>query len=550
MVTKSSSTTLLSRFAQLFRESDAADGADTRQSEPAVPVAPSEPSLKERIARKKRNDAIKAKELNQLRAILESGRGIKRADFTDLISPSALVRTSGMGALERNSILDKIDGAEAHLENWWGTATTPAPVAPAPSQRGRTGASPQATAQAAASTAPAAFIDDMDLDFTAMLGDSEPEPGSPALRSGAAAVVEELPLSATEICLRDAALHHAEGEFSEARQLLADMLRDTSLTPEAAESLTFALFDVYRCTGQQDSFDALALDYANRVGRSPGEWFSLAETVIPADNEDAAPESSFSALARETTWQCPAILDRHTLADCISRNPASATLSFINWEALQHIDNAIAPAFAGQLKVWCENPVELHWTGLDALLAAVQMCKVSGDAARDAAWWLIHLDLLCIQQRDQAYEDLAMDYCVAFEVSPPSWQSAKCKLIQDNESPVSLDFASTAGTSNVEEAQPSYSPYASCELQGNLIGEARRALRALRAASASVGQITVSCSRLGRVDFNAASALVNWAASSDARGCQVQFIHLPRLVLVFFEMLGMQKVASLSSGAH
>jgi hypothetical protein len=52
------------------------------------------------------------------------------------------------------------------------------------------------------------------------------------------------------------------------------------------------------------------------------------------------------------------------------------------------------------------------------------------------------------------------------------------------------------------------------------------------------------------VDFNAASALLNWAVNSDARGCQVQFIHLPRLVLVFFEMLGMHKVASLSSGSH
>jgi hypothetical protein len=52
------------------------------------------------------------------------------------------------------------------------------------------------------------------------------------------------------------------------------------------------------------------------------------------------------------------------------------------------------------------------------------------------------------------------------------------------------------------------------------------------------------------VDFNAASAILNWAASSDARGCQVQFVCLPRLVLVFFEMLGMHKVASLSSGAN
>jgi ABC-type transporter Mla MlaB component len=537
MVTKSSSTTLLSRFAQLFRESDADDDSDSRQSESAVAEAPAEPSLKERMERKRRNDAIKVKELNQLRAILAGGRGIKRGDSADLASPSVLVRTSGMGALERNSILDKIDGAEAHLENWWGTSTAPAPLTTLPSQ-------------ARAAAAPAAFMDDMDLDFTDLPGKTEPEPVRPDLLPSAPAAVEEVPLSALEICLRDAALHHAEGEFNEALQLLAEMLQDTSLAPDAAESLTFALFDVYRCTGLQDRFDALALDYANRFGRSPGEWFSLAELAPHAVSESPAQESSFSELAQETTWRCPAILDKQGLADCTSRSPATATLSFINWEALQHIDNAIAPAFAGQLKIWCEHAVELHWKGLDALLAAVQMCKVSGDATRDAAWWLIHLDLLCIQQQPEAYEDMAMDYCIAFEVSPPSWQPAKCRLTTDNDFAVSSEFASTSGSKGFEESVASSSPYASCALQGNLTGEARRALRTLRAASGSVGQITVSCSRLGRVDFNAASALLNWAVNSDARGCQVQFIHLPRLVLVFFEMLGMHKVASLSSGSH
>jgi ABC-type transporter Mla MlaB component len=539
MVTKSSSTTLLTRFAQLFRESGADDDADSKDSAPAVAVAPAEPSLRQRLERKRRNDAIKVKEFKQLRAIIQGGRGIKRSPASYLASSSALVRTSGMGTLERNSILDKIDGAEAHLENWWGTNTTPVPIA-----------EPHAPVPHAAMQA--SFMDDMDLDFTDLQGEgeTEPEPVRPEPLHAAPSVLEEVPVSALETCMRDAALHHAEGEFTQAQQLLVEMLRDPSLAPGAAEALTFALFDVYRCTGQQDRFDTLAMDYANRFGRSPGEWFSLEDPAAVSDSGGAAQESAFSQLARETIWRCPAILDQHGLADCISRNPASAALSFINWEALQHIDNAIAPAFAGQLKIWCEEPVDLHWTGVDALLAAVQMCKFSGDAARDAAWWLIHLDLLCIQEQEQTYEDMAMEYCIAFEVSPPSWVPAKCKLNQDNDFAPSSVFATTSASKDVEEAVASRSPYATCELKGNLTGEARRAVRALRAASGSVGQLTVSCGHLGRVDFNAASAILNWAVNSDAKGCQVQFVQLPRLVLVFFEMLGMHKVASLSSGPH
>jgi ABC-type transporter Mla MlaB component len=548
MVTKSSSTRLLSRFTQLFRDPDAEHDPESRRSDLSVSVTQTEPSLKERLARKRLNDSIRAKEFNQLRTILRSGRGIKRTGFTDLASPSALVRTSGMGALERNSILDKIDGAEAHLEDWWGTTTMPAPVTTPPLQRTPSGA----TVQNRSSTTPAAFMDDMDLDFTDMLGAAtqEPERARTEPPQSAPAVVEEMVLSVLETCLRDAALHHAEGEFNEAQQLLEGMLTNATLEPEAAESLTFSLFDVYRVTGQQDRFDVLALDYANRYGRSPGEWFSLTELSAAASTGNAAPESSFSELARETMWRCPAILDKQGLADCISRSPATATNSFINWEALQHIDTALASALAKQLKIWCEHPIDLHWKGMQELLSAVQMCKVTGDVINDANWWLIHLDLLCIQQQAEAYEDMAMDYCVAFEVSPPSWQPPKCKLASDSNIAASSDFAATAASKDAEEIQSIQSPYATCELNGNLTGEARGALRALRAASSAVGQITVECSHLGRVDFNAASAILNWAVTSESRGCQVQFTNLPRLVLVFFEMLGMQKVARLSSSAH
>ena len=549
MVTKSSSTTLLSRFTHLFRESDADDDSHSRQSVPAVSLALAEPSLKDRLARKRRNDAIKLKELNQLRTILQAGRGIKRPNFTETATPSVLVRTSEVGTLERHSILDKIDGAEAHLENWWGTTTLPAPIATAPLERGQPVTGSQAP-MTPATGAPTAFIDDMDLDFTALAGATGQELTRPDPIRTVPMAIREVALTALESCLRDAALHHAEGEFSEAHQLLANMLRDSRLAPEAAESLTFALFDVYRCTGQQDRFDALALDYASRFGRSPGEWFSLAELAAPTSAMSEAQESHYGELAQESTWTCPAILDKHGLADCISRSPAADPVSFINWEALQHIDNSIASAFAGQLKHWCEQPVELHWAGMDALLAAVQMCKVSNDASRDAAWWLIHLELLRIQQQAEAYEDMALEYCIAFEVSPPGWQPAKCTLARVGDFPASTDFATTAAAGDFEEAVARHLPYANCELQGNLTGEARRALRTLRAASGACGHITVSCGQLGRVDFNAASAILNWAASSNARGCQVQFIHLPRLVRVFFEMLGLHKVASLSSGAN
>ena len=521
MVTKRSSTNLLSRFVQLFRESAADDGSDSRQPAPAVVPARTDIALKQLLRRRMRNDSIRATELNQLRSILQRGRAIGQRTLAEAPTPSQLMRTS---------ILDKIDGVEAHLAQWWGT-TLPAPVAP--------GLRAEPLQTPGSESAP--LDDDMDLDFTGLGALTGPESAPlPLAHPTPAAPAHAVP-SALDLCLREAAPHYANADFSAAYQLLSGLLRDPTVGPDAAEILTFALFDVYRCTGQQDPFDALALDYAKRFGRSPGEWFSLADTADTKQN----PQSPYDDTAAEAPWQCPNTLDRAALADCLSRNPAAAPHNHIHWEALQHIDNATAPELAAQIKAWCAQPVELHWTGLDALIACVQQSKARSDTELRATWWLLHLDLLRLQQRAQACEEMALDYCIALEVSPPDWQPTQCLLVQGTDFRHSCDFAATAPYGDFDESVASRTPYAVCDIQGHLTGDAGPTLRALRAASRNAGHITVSCSRLGRVDFDAASALIRWATASKAQGCQVQFTQLPRLVLVLLDMLGMANVAVL-----
>lgn len=527
MVTKSSSNKLLSKFAQLFREPKADDDSGSAQSAPTVASTGVEPSLKQLLKRKLRNDAIREMELNHLRTLIQDGKGFKQSSFLEAQTPSQLVR---------NSILDKIDGAEAHLEQWWGAATTLPPLTP-PSQPAPPNPVPE----------PVEFGDDLDLDFTGLGAIGEPEitPPEPELHNlPAPPILLDIVVSPLDQCLRDAAQHFADGDFRVAHDLLSEMLRQPTIGRDAAETLTFTLFEVYRCTGQQDRFDALALDYATRFGRSPAEWFSL------VDDSGQGVHSRLGEQPQESTWQCPAVLDLQALSDCKLRNPAKASICHINWEALQHIDSAMASELGQQLKSWSERPLELHWTGLDALLHCVQICKVSDDLADNAAWWRVHLELLRIQQRADAYEEMALDYCVAFEISPPSWQPALCRLVQDGDFKATSGFPSTLPAKDFDESMPSRTPYAVCEIQGHLTGDASHALRALRIATRKVNQITVSCGRLGRVDFDAASALISWATQTNAQGCHVQFTQLPRLVLVFLEMLGMNKVAELTASAH
>jgi ABC-type transporter Mla MlaB component len=539
MVTKRPTTTLLNKFTHLFRRSgsDNAGSADAGLSTRSPMPAESADSLKKLFKSKRRNDAMRVYELNHLRTIIRSGRGRGMQSHTLLEAALATpqTRNSGMGSLERSSLLKKIDGAEAHLEQWWGSGSGHAALSQ----------TPIAPAAATGSTLPDT-AEDLDLDFTGMSGLGA---DSSLIRYPASGPVpftdDEMALTPVDNGLRDAALLYAEGEFDAAESTLSMLLLDPALDSDATELLTFALFDVYRCAGLQERFDALALDYAGRFGRSPAEWFSYGDQALPLASVEQANQAMAQATTQRAFWMCPALLDAQALADCAAHPRDNSQICAIDWFALQHIDPVTATAFARQIATWCEKSENLQWLGVDCLMDALQMCRVSGKVPENEPWWLVELDMLCLLQQPQAFEELALEYCVAFEVSPPSWKPVACKLVHVGDAPEAVEFVATVPSLSFDSDTPGQPEYATYELHGNVTGHNPPALHGLRYASRSARQINVSCPRLGRIDINAAATLLNWAQECYERGCSVQFLFLPRLVQVYFHMLGMDKLASM-----
>ena len=571
MATKSTTNNLLNRFAQLFRDSGNAESDSTYASRSGA-MSAADLSLKQLLKAKRHDDSIRAMELSRLRRLI---RARTNSEYTAVVDPS-LPPPSNLGQRKRanrkpsESILDKIDGAEAHLNQWWGNATTPTPLqeynraeatppvpdaAPVPSAAPAQAAMFQPTAIpepiVVAPAAPPDFDADFDLDFTNMLAASRPmalASDTPDSVTGPVPVsAEPLELSAEETCLRDAALHYAEGEFEAAEGMLSQQLQAPDVNPAFAELLTFALFDVYRCTGQHAPFDALALDYAKRFGRSPGEWFSVPELTAPAQ---ATAVRTAQEPAPTGHWQCPSTLTTAALDDCLLNNPHNSRICRINWESLQSIDADALPALARQLTQWCHQPLELDWPGLDQLMQVLQAGKLPMGAPAQPLCWLMQLDLLCMQGHTQAFEELALDYCVQFELSPPSWYAAGSILTHAHAPAYSQGFAATQVSRSFTTSTYTGAYYTRCELRGNVLGDDAQGLHNLRNMAGQNSQIVVSCALLGRVDFTAASALLNWVVECASKECEVQFIHLPRLVQVFFGLLGMDQFASLSSGAR
>ena len=100
---------------------------------------------------------------------------------------------------------------------------------------------------------------------------------------------------------------------------------------------------------------------------------------------------------------------------------------------------------------------------------------------------MLRLEALRLAHRPDQFDEVAIDYCVTFEVSPPSWENARCKAqligaTQDTQT-LSLSVVGEATTSFMDTsmiaedatAAPAPVQITSVELAGQLSGDLSRA---------------------------------------------------------------------------
>jgi len=403
MATKGDPNPIISLFAQLFGEAETVEndhGDAAARTVPANQKRGREPSLLEQMKRQKRNDAVRKLEFSRLRAIIRADRGEVAPTPTAATGHGALWADHALPRPTRPSSLDQLKGADVPLNTWWGSTTKSAPLAPTPLNTSRTGTT----------------------EFGSAFSAPSPAPRNPISRTSTNPI---------EVGIRSAATDFAGGLFAEAQATLSKLLQQESLPENSAELLTTCLLEVYRGAGQQDEFELLALQYAERFARSPIEWFE-----ITRDSEQAQNDTSI-VNTRNSVWYCPDLLDDRALAQCVrvtntnySGQDASGKLvCAIDWSDLKNIDPEISTSWANQINSWSKRPIELHWSGINELLDATQRCKSSASPKRYMQWWLIHLDLLCLLQQPELHETVALEYCVEFEVSPPGMHPVESQII-------------------------------------------------------------------------------------------------------------------------
>ncbi len=360
------------------------------------------------------------------------------------------------------------------------------------------------------------------------------------------AELEAAPEFVHEPDLEEAAIRFANGDHAGAEAALRDVLAlHAGDAPAQQLEIWMTLFDLYRATGEHERFDALAIDFAAMFHRSAPLWFSLpalvgAEAATPGDAA-AVPSP------REFKWSAPPTLALQSVAALQASVQRAVGPCVLTWSRLHAIEPAAVAALADLFGQWADQNLQLVFHGVGSLLGVLQQITPSGDRTAEPQGWRLHMAALRLMNRPEEFELVALDYCVTYEVSPPSWAAPRCSYSDDGE-------GATGGLSlapmddphsgpGFEISRPAHIDEPMPELRGRVEGDAGALLAPLLDMVPAGAPLVVVCDKLIRVDFAAAGSVLNWTADLEAQGRSVHFVRLPRLVAVFFNVIGINEHA-------
>ena len=519
--------------------------------------------LKAMIERKRRNDFVRKREFDMLRKVRREGltsEQLAALGGSSRIDDSEAKMVDSGGAKADIGVKAKIDEIEHQMvgggDAAYASRRTPefynAPTEPVPMDAPRARAIP---------SAPVNFDGAQVEDF--MSERAVPMAISPVVMGGGVSPLSAVKFDAaaadlaspfaqemTEIAhdpeLDEAVIAFANADFEQCEQALLALTGPNGARAQHAETW-LVLFDLYRAIGQQHKFESLALDYAQQFGWSAPQWFSLPKLVAEAASEDR-PRSS--RIDGQVGWNSPEHIDAEAVAKLASVSLQMPLPWVFDWTALRSIDAEACARLSELFRNWIPQDLDMRWLGGERLFAVLTEAAPNGVRDADPAYWQIRLDALRMTNRPDQFDEAAIDYCVTYEVSPPSWEPARCEVrVSGTGSTTSsppLSVVSDVSTSFLESRlteDTGMVQVGTVELSGQLVGDIGPTLKKMDAELGMASIVNVSCARLIRVDFIAAGDLLNWVLARRSENRSVRFIEAHRMVALFFGAMGINEHA-------
>jgi anti-anti-sigma regulatory factor len=358
----------------------------------------------------------------------------------------------------------------------------------------------------------------LDFGTSAILGDTAGAGNLEILGSGYAPVLEE------------AAILFSNGQTTEAASLLQSSIADNDLG-QATQTVWMMLFDVYQALNKETEFESLSIDYAARFESSPPAWRGKKAVDTQKANTNAA-----VVIVPPVLDQAATKLVEQIQAAVTKNRPVLLELS-----KLQKVEPYGAEIILKTLQAFKKAKRELAVSPAEKLVSACRNGVEAGRRDTSDAVWLLLMEGLRLLNRQQEFEDTSIDFCVTYEVSPPSWEPMP-EWIRAEANGSAGNVDSDQVVTRVEDGI--------FFLVGDLKGSIATESALLTDYASSRREVQIDCSDLRRIEFVAAGQLQNQLTTLRTLGKRVTLINTSIPVGTLFGVVGMGEIAGIHLREH
>jgi ABC-type transporter Mla MlaB component len=284
------------------------------------------------------------------------------------------------------------------------------------------------------------------------------------------------------------------------------------------------LFELYQVQSRRQDYEHLAAEFAAKFETSPPAWATNSAVKVAPD-APAASKTSVNLTGVLNAKSQEALKQVFRIAE---KNP-SVRLEVGKVTDVDEQGCALLSEVFRQLK---KARKECLLGGAEKLTAIVAKKVEPGQRELEPVWLLL-LELYQRLADQEAFEEAAVNYAVTFEVSPPSFEvSAK--------RPVAA--ASVPKAKSVSDTDD-----AVCALEGIITSNSDVAFASIRLEAETASDIAVDVSRLQRMDFVAATNLMNLIGSLAVAHKKVRLIKASHLLTALWEVIGLDRVARIET---
>jgi len=335
--------------------------------------------------------------------------------------------------------------------------------------------------------------------------------------------------SASVPTAQEAAILYAANHSDAAISLLKAEIKDAM--GRNNKQAWLMLFDLYQAAANRPEFDALSMLFTVKFEQSPPAW-------VDNGGDSGDPRRGQSRERKDLFVMKPGpdgeLVGEIDKLATFAETHGSVRLDMTKVTTILPAEAAFLTATLQKMR---RKNLPMWFNPLDSLEKVLRSAFNEKATEDQKPYWLLLFELYVLQGKDNEFEELGLEYAVAFEMSPPNWE----KYVNS----VADAFAKQQGASAAATVAAAAAPEAGFSLKGVLSAASGNQIAELNGYAASRNEVVVDMGKVMRIEFGFTSAFFDVVKAIQLAGKRVILTGLNELNAALLEALGVNRYAIL-----